>query len=213
MCGRFSNTLKSNNLSKLGIEIPEDYSNSINIAPSEMVWVFTKKFKLHQVKWGIPGFEEKLMINTRSESFSQKPIFFNAMRHGHRCIIPCDSYYEFMDIDDRKSVMRIHREDDGFLLMAGVFSLDSKRNRWGFSIFTKDAHKSVSHIHHRMPVLIEPYQIDDWLIGPDAEALFANSVEIRLNAYEVDPKLRNPNWRGIEAHDPYEPPETFGWLS
>lgn len=108
--------------------------------------------------WGFPGFDKnKLIINARAESAADKKIFRESIRH-QRCIIPAKGFYEW---NSRKEKSTFLRGDGRILLMGGCFKLFGSEPR--FVILTAPADKTVSPVHHRMPLIFEPSEAALWI--------------------------------------------------
>ncbi len=139
MCGRFTVVIDIAEIFKhYGFDYykTNDWQPQYNISPSNKVAV-VKNDKIEEVKWGFTH-KDNFVINIRSEGyFSQSQTFFN-------CLIPSDGYFEWQN----KVPYYFQREDKSPMLFAGLF-----RNE-GFAILTKEAQNEVSHIHHRMPLII-----------------------------------------------------------
>ena len=65
------------------------------------------------------------MINARSETLAEKPMFRTAVRR-RRCLIPADGFYEWQQTARRQPRRRssriyIHRPDDGPFAFAGLW--------------------------------------------------------------------------------------------
>jgi putative SOS response-associated peptidase YedK len=216
MCGRFSNKVPKSELKKLGVDVPDEFGHDINICPTDEVWAFGKSRKLGTVRWGIEG-SQSLVINARSETVQEKVMFRDDFSNGHRCLIPCDSFYEFPVVKDRKACVRFHPRDLGVWMMAGIFKkkfITEKEFQWQMAILTTSANHVVLPYHDRMPVLIGEDKIDKWLMGKGGsiQSLFDPIDANRVGVMEVTPELRSSSFKGEHAHDLYSPPESFGWL-
>jgi hypothetical protein len=62
-----------------------------------------------------------------------------------------------------------HRADDGLLLLGGLQS--QSRGRTVFTILTTRPSALIAPTHDRMPLLVAPAALDDWLEGDCARAL------------------------------------------
>jgi len=136
--------------------------------------------KLRWMRWGlIPGWAKdedaialgSRMINARVESVTEKPSFKRAVA-SRRCVVPMSSFFEW-HVDDQgvKSPHRIHARGGELLAAAGIWE-EWKRHGSNpelperlttFSMLTRDANEFMKGIHHRMPVLLDPAKIHEWL--------------------------------------------------
>jgi len=107
--------------------------------------------------WGfIVDWSKGPMINARSETLDQKPTFSPHLEN--RCIVPASAYFEWrIDDQGRKLKNRIHCPDQPVITFAGLF--DGQR----FTIVTCQPAASISHVHDRMPVILDEDARSRWL--------------------------------------------------
>jgi putative SOS response-associated peptidase YedK len=110
-------------------------------------------------------------FNARVETVAEKPSFRSAFTRQH-LIVPVDGYYEWATLgDDQKQPYFITRTDGQPLLLAGLWEQWRARNSGdehsplvrSCTILTRPANGDVGHLHDRMPVVVEPPRIDEWL--------------------------------------------------
>lgn len=123
----------------------------------------------------------KRTYNARSETAASKPSFRDAWRHGQRCIIPVEAFYE-PDWRSGKAVStRISRTDDKPIGLAGLWS------RWkspsgevvhSYTLLTinADSHPLMKHYHKpgdekRMVVVLPDGAYQDWLTAREGQTL------------------------------------------
>jgi putative SOS response-associated peptidase YedK len=184
MCGRFTLTLPPDVL-RAYFDYPEqpNFPPRFDIRPTQPVPVMRlergeRQFTL--MRWGfIPSFvkDEKtfpLLINARSETLPEKPSFRNAIRR-RRCILPADGFYEWQKLDEkgkRKQPFLIRRPMQGPIALAGIWECWQSPNGSEVdttAILTTSANATLSAIHERMPVILEPRDFDAWL-SPETPA-------------------------------------------
>ena len=113
--------------------------------------------------WGFPRYDGKgLVINARSETAAEKPMFRDSFRF-RRCVVPAKHFYEW---DSAKNLVTFRRPDDPVLYMAGLYEPFSGQNR--FTVLTTAANASVSKFHDRMPVLLDRNDLAAWLFDGSA---------------------------------------------
>jgi len=186
----------------------EDYEESYNIAPSQMVLSVINdgsKNRLGFLKWGlIPPWakDEKIgykMINARSETVHEKPSFRNALKNK-RCLIVADSFYEWKRTGDRKVPMRIKMKNDELFAMAGLWEAWKTPNGklvHTCTILTTEPNDLMSTIHDRMPVILKKQDEHKWLNpavknGDDLKRYMVPLEDGLLEAYEVSEKVNSP---------------------
>ncbi|WP_122643277.1 SOS response-associated peptidase [Luxibacter massiliensis] len=116
------------------------------------------------MQWGFPGFQgNRLLINARSEGVLEKKTFRDSVLH-RRCVIPAKGFYEW---NDKKEKYQFERQDgQPVLFMAGCFQIYQGQER--FVILTTGANSSVSPVHGRMPLILEPGEWGSWILDDGA---------------------------------------------
>ena len=126
--------------------------------------------------WGFPRFDGKgLLINARAESAMERKTFRNSVQH-RRCIIPAKGFYEW---DKSKEKFSFERYDSPVLFMAGCYNqYDQDR----FVILTTDANTSVSAVHDRMPLILEPDELESWVLDDGATEFILHKIPVMLKS-------------------------------
>jgi len=112
------------------------------------------------MKWGYTLSNGKLLINTRSETASQKPLFQDGITQ-RRCLVPAANYYEWEKREWGKIKYAIKPASSDVMYMAGIYRLENGNPV--FSILTRDPADSIAFIHNRMPVMLHKDILADWL--------------------------------------------------
>ncbi len=177
MCGRFSLNTPSDVIARFFdlVAMPA-LKPRYNIAPTQDCAVIRTDAKSGErrgdlLHWGlIPSWAKdkaigNRMINARSETAAEKPSFRAAMKK-RRCIIPADGFYEWKKLEKTKQPHYIHRADGELLAFAGLW--EYWKNPEGdpitsFTILTTGANDQIRELHDRMPVILEPEEIERWL--------------------------------------------------
>lgn len=118
--------------------------------------------------------------NARSETAATKPSFRDAWRHGQRCIIPAEAFYE-PDWRSGKAVhTRIAAADGAPLGIAGLWSWWKSAEGEVLHSYTMltlnaDSHALMKQFHKpgsekRMLVILPPSSYQDWLTAAPNEA-------------------------------------------
>lgn len=162
MCGRFylEEGFAGSGFN-LGDKISVEYGERL---PSNKALIITYD-ESDTMKWGIP-YENKLIINARSESLFSKKMFLELIKNK-RCVIPANWFYDW-----KKGVKyKISLKEDQIFYMAGIYGkYINKENKAenGFVIITASANKEMSEIHHRIPVMLNEEEKDTYL-NPDSD--------------------------------------------
>ncbi len=178
MCGRYALFSKDKIKNKFNIDIKVNY----NISPSIDVLVLNNNFDPKMMKWGLsPAWSKNKLniINARSETMHNKSSFKNAFK----CIFIADGYYEWKKDNGYKRPYYLYLKSS-FLYFAGIYD--------GFSrccIVTTKSEPSISHIHHRQPMILLEKDIKSWL---DSSYNLSKSNNIDLVVDEVSARVNNP---------------------
>ena len=132
-------------------------SRALQPMPFAMTWGYT-----------LPG--GKRLINARSESAADKPLFREGMLK-RRCLIPASHYFEWSHDARARMKYAIRPEGAGMMYMAGLYRLEEGRPV--FTILTREPAPQIAFIHNRMPVILSRDAAGAWLRlqTPAAEVL------------------------------------------
>lgn len=128
--------------------------------------------------------------NARSETVATKPSFRDAWKHGQRCIIPAEAFYE-PDWRSGKAVpTRIARADGKPMGIAGLWSSWKSPkgeliHSYAMLTINADEHRLMNQFHKptdekRMIVILPEGVYQDWLVAP------LNRMEKFLAPYPAD---------------------------
>ena len=116
--------------------------------------------------WGYRMPDGRRLINARSETAAQKPLFRDSMR-SRRCLLPMSAYFEWERRGRERIKYRIAPEAQGLHFLAGLYRFEG-----GFpvcTVLTAAAAPEIAFIHHRMPVILPGEQRESWLRGGEIE--------------------------------------------
>lgn len=220
MCGRFTLRTNAAELAKVfDVMLPDQLLLRFNIAPTQNVLAVRRSGTHNEpswLHWGLIPFWAKdakfaySTINARAETLAEKPAFRHTLRR-QRCAILADGFYEWRKINSRtKEPILFTLQDESPFAFAGLW------DRWNSTdglpmesctIITTTANEVVAPLHIRMPVILTPERISDWLNpaleSPDdvrpqlmpfpSELMKSQSVSSIINSprHDVDP--RHPN--------------------
>lgn len=160
MCARYHYTEKCTEilLRKLGLSVPEYQNGDVTPGMSPVViGNYNGKLSATNMHWGMKSKNGSLIINARSESALQKPMFSSAIE-SRRVLIPTDKFYEW-DSDRNKVTFSVN--DSDIIFLAGIYNITD--NKMSFAILTTAANSSMSPVHDRMPLMISDSDISDWI--------------------------------------------------
>lgn len=219
MCGRFVSITDAEGLARFLVvdgRIAENLGPNYNVAPTQEVYAAVEHDDarhLVTLHWGlIPSWakDPKIagrLINARSETAAEKPSFRAAYRR-RRCLLPADGFYEWAEQPDgSKAPFYISRRDGAPLTFAGLWEVwrdpsdEASPARRTCTILTTAANRSLSALHARMPVILEPSQWDGWLdrdcTDPATVARFIGPAgDDVLQYHRVSRAVNNPRQQG-----------------
>lgn len=129
-----------------------------------------KKLAFHMY-WGFTAQNRSLIINARSETAAERPMFKEPWAQ-QRCIIPASWYYEWEHFKGPGGVVKTGRKfliqpaGDDRTFMCALYRLEEGFPH--FAILTRPPGEKISFIHDRMPLILPESRIDDW-IDPSAD--------------------------------------------
>ena len=220
MCGRFTLTQPANIAAKFGLDNfapvePEFYEPRFNVAPTQRIVVIPTrdmKREARRMRWGfIPSWAKDAsigsrLINARAEGIDTTPSFRAAFKY-RRCLIPADSFYDWLPTVQGKQPYRIMLASGELFAFAGLW--ERWRDRQGEAveaccIVTCTPNELAVRFHDRMPVIISPEDYDTWLTGTpeQALALLKPYPAQAMRAYPVSAKVNSPKNDSPELVDP-----------
>lgn len=130
--------------------------------------------ELASMRWGWQrSFAKKPLINTRSAEAWEKKTWSESM-YKRRCIIPASGFFEW-DQNQPKGKKDCYKitptEEDGFAL-GGIYEISHDGEMFA-SILTTAPNAKMKEIHHRMPVIIDKNDFDEWFESNDRLAITA----------------------------------------
>ena len=147
----------------------------------------------YPMQWGFHRPDQKgLIINTRSETALEKPMFRQSMLE-RRCLIPCSWYYEWGGEEGQPNLLdgfpslQAHPADpetdkprsgkraaqkikyairprrSGLIFLAAIYRYEEALRLPVFSILTREPAQEIAFIHDRMPVIFSDSSRGAWL--------------------------------------------------
>ncbi len=176
MCGRFVLRASPQQLQTLfDLDAAPQAAPRYNIAPTQPVLAVRAnphggQREATYLNWGLVPFWAKdpkigsRMINARSETAAEKPSFRAAFKY-RRCIVPADGFYEWKRENNAKQPYLIGMESGEVFGIAGLWEHWEQDGSVieSCTLLTTDANEQLAPLHHRMPVILEPQDYDEWL--------------------------------------------------
>ena len=190
MCGRFTQTKSRDEvLAELeAIDLPPLFEGRYNIAPTQPVAAIQtgSPGTVTAIDWGFPIPQGSLVINARSETIREKPLFRDLL-DSRRCLILSDGFYEWKG----KQPYYFQLPDRHLFGFAGLWRPQAEKPKKSECvIITRPAETTVKPIHERMPVILRPDEWNGWIEGfriPDTPPeLTARPVSMRVNKVAND---------------------------
>ena len=165
---------------------------------------------LRAMRWGlVPSWakdDAKLpnLFNARVETAFEKPSFRSAVKRRH-CVIPMDGWYEWVPSEPAspggkagpKQPFHMSMPGDQGLLMAGLWEArrdpqDESVTQLSCTILTTSALGPLRSVHDRMPLVVAPEILSDWL---DPEVIGDPRALVDGAGYDLE------EWAGtVEIH-------------
>lgn len=172
-----------------------------NVSPTSVAPIIISSGVI-QANWGlIPSWSRQFKtkyatFNAKVETLAEKPTFRSAWKQGRVCLVPCGGYYEWRTEDGIKQPYVIHNPAEP-IVMAGLW--EAWNDQVSFTVITEDAKGHLNDLHHRMPVMLQADQAQDWLNG--VKNLNTSTWE-QLKYYKVDRAVGNTQNEGPELIKP-----------
>lgn len=114
------------------------------------------------MRWGYRLDGGRQLINTRSETADEKPLFRESFAH-RRCLIPAAWYFEWERRGSERIRYALRPKWEGPVWLMGIYRFEEGQRLPALSILTREAAPEIRFIHDRMPAICPPEWIDDWL--------------------------------------------------
>lgn len=185
-----------------------------NVAPTTRVPIIVQasdgSYETLGARWGlIPHWWNKdappsLTFNARSEEAAQKPTWRTSLR-SQRCLMPALGWYEWNEKEKvRNANGRLVKQPYFFsspnskvIAFAGLWAMKvngPEPDIVSCALLSKEAAPSVSHLHHRMPVVLQEEDFSAWLdpatTAEEIQLLIARGRE-DFQAYAVSTDVNN----------------------
>ena len=175
MCGRYFIDM-NDQLLQAWLNHDIDFTFSGDVFPSQAALLLKLEDSLKPIAlpWGFKVRHHKqLVINARSETINDLPLFKNAYRH-QKAIVLASGFYEW---DASKIKHRIIPKAHSLFFMAGLVQEDNQ----GFAILTQPASYPLSSIHDRQPIMLDQNDIEKYLKNKLGDSL--------VDYHKVDMKI------------------------
>ena len=238
MCGRYvieDFQELSERLTNVMVDIQFRLRPTWNAAPSQLLPVLVEaedeeSWQVRGMSWGLvprwtkPGDRPKVTpINARAETVAEKPMFRSLLRQ-RRCIVPANGFYEWQrggqragqHMDEGKSASKqpyyIHLKNDPLMLFAGLYDeatgIDGEPFE-SYTIITTAANAPMAQVHDRMPVILDPEDIEHWLSRSEThseplECMLKPAPDDAIDLYPVSPAVNSPRNDEPDLIDPLE---------
>ena len=156
------------------------------------------------MRWGlIPSWSKDSsaaasMINARAETAGTKPAFRDALK-SRRCLIPADGFYEWVRTGKAKQPFCFEVNGGELFAFAGLWDrCKDPSGNWmkTCSILTTVPNAVTSAVHDRMPVLLEPHQIDPWMNGTAGSEVLKPAPNDVLRTWPVSLRVNKSTTAG-----------------
>ena len=216
MCGRASLTTPDWETIRAILDAAPDeeeaaaWTPRYNVAPTQLhpiLRVVDGQRRLQRAGWGLPSSfvsgEHRTVINARVETVASRPMWREALAE-RRCVVPVDGFFEWQG----EQPYWFHRADGGLLLLAGLWepgpAPPGEIARARFVVITCPPNALVAAAHDRMPAILPPACIADWLARPAVDVI-APAPEDALVATPVSTRVNSPANDDARLLEPVRP--------
>ena len=178
MCGRFTQMLSWRELVSL-YRLTDKYlirntAARYNVAPTQTVPFVRLDDDGEQMVdegrwWLVPHWAKEMpkaaMFNARIETVDSSPAFRDAFQM-RRCLVPADGFYEWTKAEDGgKDPWLIQMPEEAPYAFAGLWAHNTRLPMpvTSCTIITGPAIAPITHVHDRMPIILDPAVFDAWL--------------------------------------------------
>ncbi len=182
-------------------------SGGYNVSPTNQVSMVRwdgNCAELTSARWQIRDpRSKKPLINSKIENVE----FWRDYWDNGRCLIPAIGYYEWPKGQGHDCPVFVTvKRNSPTMFFAGFYR--TKDGRHSCSIMTRKPSSQIAHIHSRMPVILTPEEIENWLKGvttpTEAQETLGTKYEGRFEYHTVKPIKSGAE--GQELLEQYTPP-------
>lgn len=154
MCGRYFFQLKDNDHCFFQEQLFHQEELSFcqgEIFPSQdalVLWKHDREIIPTVMKWGIQGYQGRLLINARMEGLETKRTFRPLLEQ--RCAVVANGFFEWRKNGAHKDKFYIRKQGCELIYLAALYNSAHE-----FVIVTGEAQKEMARIHERTPLLME----------------------------------------------------------
>jgi putative SOS response-associated peptidase YedK len=140
------------------------------------------------MRWGFHRELNPAINNARSDKLEGS--MWNEAFHERRCVIPMTLFYEWgPGVGGCKQANEFRDPDDDFLWAAGLWEEHPEFGA-SYSMITTAASPLMAPIHNRMPALLRPEEMDEWLAGKGGWNFLPFTGPLATTLTVVLPKVR-----------------------
>lgn len=197
MCGRYAFYTMDFSALAEAVHQPDLFADAearYNVAPGTLISVARRTdgeapVTTEQLWWGYrPAWADATApqpINAKAETVATSKYFASAFQR-HRCLIPADGWFEWLNVDGRKQPHYLTRTDRQTLYLAGIWTERGGDLPPGVAIITEPARGRAGEVHDRMPLALDNDSLEPWLdpAFTEREAIRGVTRHIRADAIE-----------------------------
>lgn len=206
MCTRYTITDPADAIRDLfGVTAPlPNWPPNYNVAPTHVMPIIRANHEGREIAllgWGLVPFFSKdgtfkfNTFNARSEELREKPTYREPFRK-RRCVVPATGYIEFTGPRGDKVAHYFTRTDGRPMALGGLWdrwvNADKSEKKETFTIVTTAPSVFAAQFHDRMPLVLEPEELDAWLNGtPDDAASLMKPARDVLQERKLGKAINN----------------------
>lgn len=164
------------------LDDPELWQRRYNVAPSQEIVTAIDvgdDVRVGSMRWGVqPDWAKRLIINAQSEKYlAPERHWWSTFR---RCIVFASGFYEWRRSKDEKQPMYIQLSGGKLMPFAGLYTVEKADDgtRSGRAVvLTTNANELMKPIHHRMPAILLPEHVAEWINPETDRSLLSAALE------------------------------------
>ena len=171
MCGRYT-VIDDDDIAELREIIPAFRGHisggselfGATVSPGMTAPILTQHGVFMPARWGFALPTRKLAFNARSEGLETNRLYSPHLQYG-RIIAPAHCYYEWMPFEAKKQKFTIAPDYSRRPVIYLCGLMRPVDGGFEYTIITCPAADSISYIHPRMPLAVDPDGARKWLVS------------------------------------------------
>lgn len=146
------------------------------------------------MRWGFSRPWSKSITNARDDKLTGR--IWGEAWTGRRCVLPVRRFYEWSGDAGRKTKHAIHTgETDAWFWIGGLWEDLAGPEGGAYAMITTPANAQMAFLHGRMPLILPPASVEEFLFSREAPQFLVKPYEAAL---VIDPPAPQPREETLE---------------